>query len=486
MAGTTQEPATGGVAGTPDTGADHEVGHAALRSFFEQASFQMGVTELTEDEDMILVAVNHAAAARIGLTPAQAQGRRISELGLPGPRRGVWLEQYLRAWKEKRPVQFEQPSLLAGDDVWWSVTLAWIGEGPGGRPRFSYVVQDVTQRKRDQATTSALQLISEAAHTAATLPELFGRIHEVIGNLLPARNFFVALYDRVRDEISFPYYVDEFDSAPPPQSLDAGTLSGRVVKTGQAMLFTPDTLNEGLYQEDVVVGTASLDWLGVPLKWQGSTIGALVVQSYGGDVRYVGKDRDLLEFVSGQVAAAIARKQAEEAISASEARFRLLFEQNQAGVFRSAPDGRILQCNAAFARMLGYDSIDEAQRINARALYFDEADRDSYLAELRAHGAVSGLAMRLRRKDGSELWCMETVNVIRGESGEPEVFQGTVVDFTGHKRAEAALQLSGLLERERSQVLEQVAQNCHSKACSPRWRICLRTSGLACVPASCV
>ena len=460
MAGSTGQLITGGADGSkPDGNLADDVGQATLRLFFEQAAFQMGVTELTEDEDMILVAVNHAAAARIGLTPAQAQGKRISELGLPGPRRGVWLDQYLQAWKEQRPVEFEQPSLLPGANEWWSVTLVWIGMGPSGRPRFSYVVQDITQRKRDEATKAALQMISEAAHTAATLPELFGRIHEVIGQLLPARNFFVALYDSSRDELSFPYYVDEFDSAPPPQSLDDGTLAGRVVKTGEALLFTPDTPNEGIHQEDIVVGTPSLDWLGVPLKWQGATIGALVVQSYGGDVRYVGQDRDLLEFVSGQVASAIARKQAEQATIASEARFRLLFEQNQAGVFRSAPDGRILQCNAAFARMFGFNSIDEAQRTNARALYFDEADRERYVAEMRANGAVTGLAMRLRRKDGSELWTMETVTVIHDERGEPEVFQGTVVDFTGHKQAEAALQLGGLLERERSRVLEQVAQN---------------------------
>ena len=464
MAGFTGQLITGGADGSKPDGnvADDvadDVGQATIRLFFEQAAFQMGVTELTEDEDMILVAVNHAAAARIGLTPAQAQGKRISELGLPGPRRGVWLDQYLQAWKEQRPVEFEQPSLLPGANEWWSVTLAWIGHGPSGRPRFSYVVQDITQRKRDEATAAALQLISEAAHTAATLPKLFDRIHEVIGQLLPARNFFVALYDRARDELSFPYYVDEFDSAPPPQSLDDGTLAGRVVKSGEALLFNPDTPNEGLHQKDIVVGTPSLDWLGVPLKWQGATIGALVVQSYGGDVRYVTQDRDLLEFVSGQVASAIARKQAEQATVASEARFRLLFEQNQAGVFRSAPDGRILQCNAAFARMLGFDSIDEAQRTNARTLYYDETDRESYVAEMRANGAVTGLAMRFRRKDGSELWAMETVNVIRGEGGEPEVFQGTVVDFTGHKQAEAALKLSGLLERERSQVLELVAQN---------------------------
>jgi PAS domain-containing protein len=68
---------------------------AALQTFFDGAPFQMGITEMTADQDMILVSVNAAAAALMGLTPEQAQGKRISDLGLPGPNKGVWLHQYL-------------------------------------------------------------------------------------------------------------------------------------------------------------------------------------------------------------------------------------------------------------------------------------------------------------------------------------------------------------------------------------------------------
>jgi diguanylate cyclase (GGDEF)-like protein/PAS domain S-box-containing protein len=413
----------------------------ALKSFFDGAPFQMGISEQIDD-DMILVAVNPAAAASIGLTPEQARGKRVSELGRPGPRRGVWLEQYNEALQSGRPVHFEQCVPCDGDTQWWAVTLAHIGPGPSGRPRFSYVVQDVTERKRDEHRQAALHRISEAAQAAPTLPELFRRIHEIVGELLPARNLFVALYDEDRDELSFPYYVDEYDTAPATRKLDDGTLAGRVVRLGHALLFTPDTPNEGVYEERSVVGTPSMDWLGVPLKVQDRTIGALAVQSYGGDVRYTGKDKSLLEFVSGQVAAAVARKQAEAAIAASETRFRLLFEQNLAGVFRSLPDGRMLDCNDAFAHMFGYGSRDEIIRVNARALYFEDADREHYVAELSARGAVNHAVTRLRRKDGSELWGMVTSNLIRDESGGPAVLQGTLIDFTDYRHAQEALVLS--------------------------------------------
>ncbi len=303
-------------------------------------------------------------------------------------------------------------------------------------------LRDITQQKQDQKTQSALHQISEAAHSTATLLEMFGRIHQIIGELLPARNFFVALYDQARDELSFPYYVDEHDEAPEPRKLEDGTLSGRVIMTGQALLFTPDTVREGVHEQFTLVGTDSLDWLGVPLKSQSHTIGALVVQSYTGDVRYVEKDKALLEFVSSQVAAAIERKQAADALLASEKRFRLLFEQNLVGVFRSLPDGQLLECNDAFARMLGYESRDEIIGVNSNSFYFEDGDRERYLVYLHEYGSVDNSMTHLRRTDGTELWVMETANLIRDEQGQPEVIQGTLVDFTERKHAEQALLLS--------------------------------------------
>lgn len=444
-------------------------GQSTIRSFFDRAPFQMGITELTVDNDMQLVVVNHAAAAVIGLPPEMVQGKRISELGLPGPSRGIWLEQYLQAMDSGQPVQFEYESVMAGKEEWWAVTLAWIGDGPSGRPRFSYVLQDISGRKRDELTQAALLHISEAAQSAATLPELFSRIHQIVGGLLPARNFFVALYDEERDEISFPYYVDQYDSAPPAQRLQDGTLAGRVVQLGQALLFTPETPKEGVHEELTIVGTESLDWLGVPLKSASRTIGALVVQSYAGGVRYTDKDKRLLEFVSSQVATAITRKQGEEAILASEARFRLLFEQNLAGVFRSRADGCILECNDAFARMLGFESREDAMAVNASTLYFSQADRQAYVDELRAKGSVNNFVARFRRKDGREIWGMETVNVLREGPGKPEIFQGTLVDFTDRRTVEEALKLSESRLEEAQRVAHLGSWNWELKSGSLSW-----------------
>ncbi len=173
------------------------------------------------------------------------------------------------------------------------------------------VARDITAHKRAESVQSALLAISEAAHTAADLLELFHDIHVIIGGLLPARNFFVALVDAENDTLSFPYFVDEHDNAPQPIKLDSGSLSARVIRSGAALLLTSSGAGTMRENDNVGAGAPSLDWLGVPLIARSGMLGALVVQSYSGDTRYTDADKQLLQFVSTQIAAAIERKQTE-------------------------------------------------------------------------------------------------------------------------------------------------------------------------------
>jgi diguanylate cyclase (GGDEF)-like protein/PAS domain S-box-containing protein len=170
------------------------------------------------------------------------------------------------------------------------------------------VARDITERKRAEAVQAALYSISEAAHSADNLPDLFQKIHQVIAELLPTRNFSVALYDIKEDELSFPYYVDEYNETPEKQKLDSGTLSGKVIRSGETLLLTPDSSKDP-DQWHPIETTAPLYWLGVPLKSHTGIIGALVVRSYSEGTRYTETDKELLQFVSTQVATAIERKQ---------------------------------------------------------------------------------------------------------------------------------------------------------------------------------
>ena len=133
------------------------------------------------------------------------------------------------------------------------------------------------------------------------------------------------------------------------------------------------------------------------------------------------------------------RKLAEDALRASEARYRQLFERNLAGVFRSTVDGRFLDCNEAFARTFGYASRQELLARTTSDLYFDPKDHELALIRLKQEKFLTNCEFRLRRQDGTSVWALVNETLLE-EEGESGLIEGTIIDITARKRAEAELQ----------------------------------------------
>ena len=129
------------------------------------------------------------------------------------------------------------------------------------------------------------------------------------------------------------------------------------------------------------------------------------------------------------------KREAEKALLASEERYRLLFERNLAGVFRSTVGGKILDCNESFARMLGYGR-QELMEQSSWSLYASPRDREAYVYRLKQQYALSNVELRLRRKDGSLLWVLENVSLLSDQYEGSLVMEGTAVDITDRKKAE--------------------------------------------------
>ena len=164
------------------------------------------------------------------------------------------------------------------------------------------IARDITSRKHTEAVQAALYEISEAAHEADDLYSLFEEIHYIIGGLLPASNLSIALYDKNNNEVSFPYFVDEFAQVPAARPLTLDMPCHQVIHTGQTYLLNVENVR-------AISGEHARSWLGVPLKSRNHVMGVLAVQSYSSHSIYTEKDQELLQFVSTQVATAIERKQ---------------------------------------------------------------------------------------------------------------------------------------------------------------------------------
>jgi two-component system NtrC family sensor kinase len=126
------------------------------------------------------------------------------------------------------------------------------------------------------------------------------------------------------------------------------------------------------------------------------------------------------------------------AVRTAEERYKALFDHMQEGVFVSSPQGKILDCNDAFVRMVGFHNKDELLRLDAaQVLYVNTEDRRKFLEEMSQHGFVRNFEYMLRRADGKQITVVESSFATRNSStGEIERYQGVLLDVSDQKRAE--------------------------------------------------
>jgi diguanylate cyclase (GGDEF)-like protein len=172
--------------------------------------------------------------------------------------------------------------------------------------------REVAERERGERLQAALFRIAELAGSAASLEDFYHAVHGVVGELLYARNFYIALLSEDRSRLSFPYSVDEYDPVRQTRALAKG-LTEHVLRRGQPLLANRQRIEQLATEGEVAsFGTRSRCWLGVPLVCEERTVGVLAVQSYADDIGYDEGDQELLTFVAFHIAAGLERKRAQD------------------------------------------------------------------------------------------------------------------------------------------------------------------------------
>lgn len=181
-----------------------------------------------------------------------------------------------------------------------------------GQKAIMNINHDISDIKKSERNKAATYRISELTHTSARIEDAYVQTHEIIKELMPAENLYIALYDEESRMLSFPYFSDEKDSRPEPRMMKKG-LTEYVLKYGKPLLLKPEKLRELEKKKEIeFIGPMSLYWLGVPLISQNKVIGVIVVQSYTPGIRYNEEHKNMLIFVSEQVASLIIKKQSED------------------------------------------------------------------------------------------------------------------------------------------------------------------------------
>ncbi len=304
----------------------------------------------------------------------------------------------------------------------------------------SWYFRDITETVKAEKLHSCLFRIAQLSRESMSLDAFYAAVHSIVGDLMNAKNFYIAEYQADTHRLVFPYFVDEYDQR--VEWLNPGRgLTAYVLRTGQPLLATPEEF-ERLVREGEVepVGSPSIDWLGAPLRSGELTWGVIGTQSYDAGTRYTEKDMEVLVFVAQHVAAAIEHKRREEALRASERLYRQMFENNRAVKLLIDPEsGGIVDVNMAACDYYGY-TRDELLAMHI----WDINVRGEEKMRLELSRAVSSERTYFQFRHMLASGEIRDVEVYTGpiDIGSRKMLFSIVHDINERKRAEKALQQS--------------------------------------------
>jgi PAS domain S-box-containing protein len=433
--------------------AELQASEARMRTLVEHAPEAIVVFNA---EDGKFIGVNENAthlygrdrAELLGLTPTdvspptQPDGRSSAESAREKIRLALEGQVPVFEWMHHRP---------DGKPVPCEIRLVRL---PGGEQKLIRAsIIDTSERRRKEKIQQATYQISEAVHTADDLKSLYERIHSIIKTMMPADNFYLVLHHPETGFFHFDHHVDQMDPPPAPRALTSG-LNAYVLRTGRALLASRESMLDPASDWRIAGGTPSAVWLGVPLAVRGVNTGVMAVQDYSNEEAYGEEEKQILTFVAGQVASAIQRKRAEQALRESEEKHRALFEATSQGVMLH-DENQFLEVNPAALRILGYERPEEI--VGKRPAETS--------AEIQLNGEAADF---ISRKNISE--CMEKgtahfewlartakgntvpleVILTRIQMGGKPLIQAVILDITERKEAEAELLKSLAREKELS------------------------------------
>jgi PAS domain S-box-containing protein len=419
-----------------------EAAQREARTYFEKSFHSSpALMAITRVADGMITEANPAFLRGIGYTREEVIGRTTLDIGLwasAGQR-----DDYLRRFRDEGAVRDLAAEIRSKSGAIRTLLINADLIELGGTLCSLTVGIDITERRRREQVQAATYQISQVLLAGGNLTALFAEVHRIIGGLMPAKNFYVALLSESGTELAFPYFVDEHVPPPAPRPLGNG-FTEYVLNTGRPARVTGEELPallsaRGPYQP---LEHPAAQRIGAPLRVDGRSIGVISLQDYVGSDAYGEEDLQLLNFVAEQTAVAVQRRQAEAAAQHAQERYQLIFENAVEGLYVTTPDGRFVSANPALARILGYENPAALLRaVNdiKRQLYVRPNRRDEFFALVLRADELIDFESEIYRQDGSVVWISESVRVVRNPDGSIDHFEGVATDITQRREAARAL-----------------------------------------------
>jgi PAS domain S-box-containing protein len=382
-----------------------------------------------------------------GVRLEEVIGRRSTELlSLPRPERQriSWMIRQAALRGEPPPpleAPFRRPD---GSPGWLHVNIAFIKEGHQIREVMG-ISRDITELKRNELLITSQNRVLELLASGAPLSAILETICRSVEELAPGVLCSILLLegDRLRHGAA-PSLPHDYN-----QKVDGLKIGPTVGSCGTAAylkkpVIVSDTFTDPLWADfrDLAqqYGLRAC-WSTPILSQQGEALGTFAM--YYREVRSPSAyELQLIERTAHLASLAIERAQTQAQLRASEQRYRSLFESVPIGLYRSTPEGRIVDANDALVQMLGYPSREKLLETPAQALFCDPADRQRWQAEMDAKGVVSYFVTQLKRYDGTPIWVVDRARAVRDPQGTILYYDGSLVDITEQRRSEEALRAS--------------------------------------------
>ncbi len=326
-----------------------------------------------------------------------------------------------------------------------------------GKPTaFRCILNDFTEKIRAEKAQNLYYSIANWTVTTQNLDDFYHSIHEELGKIIDVKNFFIALYDQSKSFIYFPYYVDQYFQGNvrfTKRKLGNGVTEYAIASNKPLFLSDGDIEQLAKTNSLYLYGVTPKQLLCVPLRIGDRVTGIIGVKSYDDPNMFDARDLELLEFISGQVALAIARKQSEEELSKYVARLNAIFDSSSHLIWSVNKSLQLTSFNRNYADLI-QNQLGVRPSLQSSPEKFGwrmvgNSNRRTLESKYRQalRGEAQYFEFKIERKDGSNMWLEFYLNPIHYADGVIEEVSGIARDITRRKEAELSLRHSEELFR---------------------------------------
>ncbi|MBO0930034.1 PAS domain S-box protein [Fibrella aquatilis] len=321
-----------------------------------------------------------------------------------------------------------------------------------GKPTaFRCILRDITQKIRSEKAQRLYYSIASWTLNTPNLDDFYQRVHRELGNIIDASNFFIALYDQSKRYLTFPYYVDEsFQGSVrfTKKRLGSGLTEYTINANKPLFLYDTDILRlADEHQIDLYGQQQPKVMLTAPLRIGDEITGIIGVKSYDDASLYGPRDLELLEFISGQVALAIARKQAEAALNKQTARLNAIFDSSTYLIWSANKAMQLTSFNKNYARLIEQLTGEQPRLylLTHQQNWITVGEENRKMLDERYRLAFKGQPQNFEMRfdlSGKETWLELHLNPILLTGGVIEEVSGIARDITTRKGAQMNIERS--------------------------------------------